>query len=69
MSENAKPWNGSEPVTVALDRFGYLDVFQAFLSKGDRYSAVKLLLSVGVNSATAQRIVALAFQADKSGEN
>ena len=47
---------------AALDRFGYLDIFQVFLAKGDGDSAVRLLLVVGVDNATAQRSSSLPFK-------
>jgi hypothetical protein len=69
MSENTTPWNGSEPIADALDRFGYHELFDSCLAVGKLDDAVRLLLACGVDDVKANRIVQLTLRSSKSGEN
>jgi hypothetical protein len=69
MRENAKPWNGLEPIADVLARFGYSDLFGVCVAGGSRDTAIRLLIAAGVDDATASRIVELALKAIRSVEN
>ena len=69
MSENAKPWDGQEPIADVLDRFGYGDLFGVCIAGGSRDTAIRLLSAAGVDDATASRIVELAVRSLRSVEN
>jgi hypothetical protein len=69
MNHRAKSWDGQEPVTDALDRFGYRDSFDVFMAASKPDTAILLLLACGVDDAKAQRIVEGAMYALKSDEN
>jgi hypothetical protein len=53
-----KPWDGSEPVTDALERFGLANNFYSAIDGGNGDAARQLLRDVGVDPESAERIVA-----------
>jgi len=60
------PWDGREPITDAMVRFGVREDFQAATDRKDRAAAIGILCEVGADEETARRIVEVLVPADKS---
>jgi hypothetical protein len=57
MKPYPQSWDGCEPVTDALDRFGLRDLFDLAVQNGLRVEAVTLLVYVGVGESRASMII------------
>jgi hypothetical protein len=47
------PWDGREPITEAMERYGLRNEFQVTLDRGDRTAAERILCEVGADEETA----------------
>ena len=52
-------WDGQEPITDALERYGLRDEFQAAIDRGDRDEAGRILSDLGADEETAWEMVAV----------
>jgi hypothetical protein len=53
------PWDGREPITDAMVRYGTRDAFQTAIDGGDREQAARILCDVGADEETAWRMIAV----------
>ena len=59
-----EPWNGREPITDAMVRYGTRDAFQVAIDGGDREQAVRILCDVGADVETAWEMIAVLIPAE-----
>lgn len=56
---NSLSWDGQEPITDALMRYGVRNDFQAAVDSGKREAAVSILRDVGADELTAWQMIAI----------
>jgi hypothetical protein len=53
------PWDGREPITETMERWGLRDAFQEAVDGQNREEAARILCEVGANEETAWDMVAV----------
>jgi hypothetical protein len=61
---NSLPWDGREPITDAMVRYGMRDAFQVAIDDGDKNAAAKILCDVGADELTALQMIAILIPAE-----
>jgi hypothetical protein len=60
---NSLLWDGREPITDAMVRYGMRDAFQAAIDGGNKNEAAKILCDVGADELTAWQMIAILIPA------
>jgi hypothetical protein len=63
------PWDGREPITDAMVRYGLRNAFQVAVDSSDRDGAVRILCQVGANEETAWQMIAILIPFDDPPTN
>jgi hypothetical protein len=58
------PWDGREPITDAMVRYGLRDDFQAAVDRGDREESMRILRDIGADDQTAWEMVAVLIRTE-----